>query len=281
MFDERIAIGIPSLAGYTMMGALSKARDLGFQSVMVFPDGPRTEHSLGVFPTLAYYGSTQEQKRETVAALAKFKHVAVHQAWDDQWRKWIDCAAFVGADVITVHSGRPSEGQSSAGFLSERSAQLRLMGDYAAKNGVRIGIENEGGVGDVYLELVTTVCHPFVGSTLDVGHCAYFDSVIALRESDERVACLNATIGAMVRSLGDKLFSLHVHDVRQSDWRDHRCVGTGVIDFSGLFAELQHVLYRGLFEIELEEPEMELAAAKTGEYLTRLCHSLRANSPRD
>lgn len=84
MFDERIAIGLPSLAGYSLLGALSKARDLGFRSVMSFPDGPSAEHSLGAFPTLAFYGLTEKQKRETADALAQFRHVAIHQAWDNQ-----------------------------------------------------------------------------------------------------------------------------------------------------------------------------------------------------
>jgi sugar phosphate isomerase/epimerase len=43
-----------------------------------------------------------------------------------------------------------------------------------------------------------------------------------------------------------------------------------VIDFSALFIELQRVGYTGLFEVELEEPDAEVAAAKTGEYLTTL-----------
>lgn len=274
MFDERIAIGLPSLAGYSLPGALSKARDLGFQSVMSLPDGPRAEHSLGAFPTLAFYDLTEEQKRETADALAQFEHVAIHQAWDNQWNRWIDCAACVGAKIVTVHSGQPCEGQRSSEFLAERAAQLRRIGDYAGEHGVRIAVENEGGMCDDYLRLIASIAHPFVGATLDLGHCAYFQSVIALNDPAERVVQLNETIRTMVRTLNEKLFSLHAHDVRQSDWRDHRCVGSGVIDFPALFTELQCVGYTGLIEVELEEPDKETAAANTGEYLTTLCQTM-------
>ncbi len=281
MFDERIAIGLPSLAGYSLHGALSAARRLGFQSIMSLPDGPRAEHSLGAFPTLAFYGLTEGGKRELADALAQFEHVAIHQAWDNQWHRWIDCAACVGAEVVTVHSGLPREGQRPAEFVAERAAQLRRSGDYAGENGVRIGVENEGGTCEDYLGLLASVAHPSVGATLDLGHCAYFQSVLALSDPAQRVVALNETIRTMVRMLGADLFSLHVHDVRQSDWRDHRCVGSGVIDFPALFEELQRLGYSGLFEIELEEPDKELAAVRTGEYLTTLCRTMPANTLSD
>lgn len=119
---------------------------------------------------------------------------------------------------------------------------------------------------------------PFVGATLDLGHCAYFESVLAVNDPAARVFSLNETIRTMVRSLNERLFSVHAHDVRQSDWRDHRCVGSGVIGFSALFTELQHVGYTGLFEVELEEPDREIAAAKTGEVLTTLCRTMLADA---
>ena len=60
MIHERIALGMPSLAGYEIFSALEKAKELGFQSIMSLPGGPNTRHSLGEFPTLNFYeGSTQ------------------------------------------------------------------------------------------------------------------------------------------------------------------------------------------------------------------------------
>ena len=278
MFDERLALGLPSLAGYSLHGALSKAAELGFCAVVSLPDGPRAEHSLGAFPTLGFYGLGEEQKQALADSLARFRHVAIHQAWDDEWRRWIDCAACVGAKTVTVHSGRPRDGQNTSAFLAARAAQLRRMGDYAGTLDVRIGIENEGGRSDDYLGLIDAVAHPQVGATLDVGHCAYFKHVTTGHEPAERANELNSTIRSMVSALNERLFSLHAHDVRQSDWRDHRCPGSGVIDFPALFAALRDVGYTGLIEIELEEAEKEAAAVRTGEYLSGLCQAMSANT---
>jgi len=162
MFNEKIALGLPSLAGYSLPRALSKASDLGFQSVMSLPDGPRAQHSLGPFPTLSFYGLDEAQKRELADALARFRHVAIHQAWDGQWSRWIDCAACVGAGTATVHSGRRRDGQAGAAFLADRSEQVRRIGDYPGVRGVRIGIENEGGASDEYLALIDAVAHPLL-----------------------------------------------------------------------------------------------------------------------
>jgi sugar phosphate isomerase/epimerase len=279
MFPERITLGIPSLAGYELLDALVKARELGFQSVMALPDGPRAEHSLGAFPTLLFYRSTEEQRQRTKNALAPFEHVSIHQAWDDQWRRWVDCAGCFGAEIVTVHSGRRGTGQSPDQFLAERAEQLRSMGDYAGARGVRVGVENEGGCCDDYLGLIAATGHPSVGATLDVGHCAYFDSVLAVADIGERTVRLNKTLCEAVRTLGNKLFSLHVHDVRASDWRDHRCPGSGAVDFRAFFTALKSIGYAGLFEIELEEPEMEAAAARAGEYLRTLCQTLLVSRP--
>ena len=41
---------------------------------------------------------------------------------------------------------------------------------------------------------------------------------------------------------------------------------------------LLHVGYTGLFEVELEEPEVEMAAAKSGAYVTALCRTMPANA---
>jgi sugar phosphate isomerase/epimerase len=54
-----------------------------------------------------------------------------------------------------------------------------------------------------------------------------------------------------------------LHDVRADDWRDHREVGAGIIDFQRLFDALKRLSYEGLFAFELEEPEKEAALARS------------------
>ena len=66
-------------------------------------------------------------------------------------------------------------------------------------------------------------------------------------------------------------YHLHLHDLRKEDWRDHRAVPSGVIDFEGLFSALGQAGFTGFFDVELEEPEREAALSRTGRHLTRLC----------
>jgi len=270
MVNERIALGLPSLAGYEPLDALGTASALGFQAVMSLPGGPRTEHSLGAFPTFEWYAADDDRRRTIRDALRGFSHVALHQAWDNRWSAWVDCAAYYGAGTVTVHAGRPTGDETQAHFLRRRVAELRRIGDYAGAKGIMVGVENEGGQVEDYLALIEAVAHPVVGATLDVGHCAYFDSVRSIEDVEARVVRLNETLCAIVGALASKLVSLHVHDVRRDDWRDHRQVGSGVVNYPALFAALVRVGYRGLFEIELEEPDRERAAAATGAYLTGL-----------
>jgi len=270
MFSPRVTLAIASLAGYGLAEALQKAHALGFQAVTLFPGGPRTEHSLGPFPTLDYYGAGEEHKLAVKAALEPFRYVSLHQAWDREWRAWIDCARWVGAKLVTVHPGVRKPDETVGEYCDRTSERIRQIADYADEAGVRIGVENEGGARDDYVRLIEAVTRPAAGATIDIGHCGYFQEVRAVADLDERAALLNDTIAALVRDLGARIISLHAHDVRKSDWRDHRTVGSGVIDFEWLFAELEGVGFGGTFEIELEEPDMERAAALSGKRLSAL-----------
>jgi len=103
---------------------------------------------------------------------------------------------------------------------------------------------------------------------------------------DERANRLNHVIRQLVRDLGPEVRLFHVHNVQRYEdvdfariphpyWKadslvDHRCVAEGEIDFPRLFAVLEEVRYRGMFLIELEEPERERKAAESGRCLTAL-----------
>ena len=270
MFNERIALGMPSLAGYELFDALSKARELGFQSVMSLPGGPNTKHSLGEFPTLNFYEADEAYKQRVRIALRGFKHISIHQAWDTNWKLWIDCASYFGAEIVTVHSGLRETDQSLRQFCLQRSKYLREIGDYAKANDVKIGIENEGGDYEDYIQLLEAIDHTSVGATIDVGHCAYFNEIKSIVNLDDKAKALNDLLCRMVNRLGKNLYHFHLHNVCKTDWRDHRSVTDGAIDFPKLFTTLKEIGYSGLFDIELEEPEREKKSIETGKYLTEL-----------
>jgi len=271
MFDERIALGLPCLAGYELFQAIEAVSELGFQSVMSLPGGPRTEHSLGPFPTLEFYDSTEEYRARVKEALAGFKRTSIHQAWDTEWEIWLDCADYFGAEMVMVHAGVRGRDQDPAEFLSDRVQYLRQLGDHAGELGVRIGVETEGGAYDDYVRMIETVDHPSVGATIDVGHCGFFAEVRAFENLDERVEALNEHLCRLVGELGDRIFLFHTHNIRRSDWRDHRSAPDGVIDFRRLFEQCRKIDYRGNFDIELEEEDRETKSRETGELLDSLC----------
>ncbi len=86
----------------------------------------------------------------------------------------------------------------------------------------------------------------------------------------EGVAQANDNILRTIQGLGEKLFHVHFHDVRYEDWRDHRELGTGILDFSRIVAALDEVGYTGLIELELEEQEREDALYSSRVYLEGL-----------
>lgn len=265
MINERIALGMPSLAGYEILSALEKAKELGFQSIMSLPGGPDTRHSLGEFPTLNFYEGAEQYLAELRDALSGFRNISIHQAWDTNWKDWIDCADYFGAEIVTVHT--PASRSRSE---QNQVVYFREVGDYAESRGIRIGIENVGGRYAEYVNLIKSVDHPAVGATIDVGHCAYFTEVRSIADLDEKTEMLNETLRRLVDNLQKKVYHFHLHNVRKTDWRDHRSVPDGVIDFSRLFEAVKKIEYSGLFDIELEEPEREKKSYESGRYLSQL-----------
>ncbi|MBI5821511.1 MAG: sugar phosphate isomerase/epimerase [Verrucomicrobia bacterium] len=286
LFNERIAVNVTGcFAGREVYSALETARKLGFQSVAALPGG-KPKHSLGELPTLGFYDADETGRQRIKKALSRFKHISIHQAWDNKWRDWIDCACYVGAEVVTIHAPLRKRAEPLDQYLETQARFCREVGDYAQRKGVRIGVENSAGCYDDYVRLMKAIKHPVMGATVDVGHCSFFDEVKSISDPNQRAVKLNDVIGQLVRDLGPRLCHFHLHNVRRQEqvdfskmanrrWEpgsfvDHRCVPEGEIDFPRLFAAIKEVDYRGLFELELEELQMEEKAVRSAEYLGML-----------
>ncbi|MFH1569488.1 MAG: TIM barrel protein [Gemmatimonadota bacterium] len=270
MMHAQVSLALPSLAGYGLWEALDLAEAMGFRALMGFLGGPRTAHSQGEFPTFGYYDGDAVHGDRVRRRLAAFARRSIHQSWDEDWERWVEGAAFLGAEILTVHARGRGADEGPAAHRASEGDRLRRIGDAAGARGLRVGVENAGGRADEYLPLVRDLGHEQVGATLDLGHCAYFAEVQGIADLDERVAALNQTIADLVAGLGSRLFHFHAHNVRREDWRDHRSAPEGVIDMARLFDPLRRQGFGGLFDIELEEPERETKARETGEYLSRL-----------
>jgi sugar phosphate isomerase/epimerase len=124
-----------------------------------------------------------------------------------------------------------------------------------------------------YTELIADANHPSVGAVIDTGHIRGSTDIglsAERRDSDEARARFNDVLDRLVTVAGSRVFHLHLSDVRRSDWADHREIGSGIIDFPRLFATLRRIGYRGLYVLELEEPDTIGALARSRGYVEKL-----------
>jgi sugar phosphate isomerase/epimerase len=87
-------------------------------------------------------------------------------------RRWVDCAAILGAPHIRVFAG--SRGNLDAAEAIKLTIEgLEECGEYAGRKGVFLGLENHGGIvaeAAEILEIIRAVKSPWVGINLDTGN---------------------------------------------------------------------------------------------------------------
>ncbi len=164
------------------------------------------------------------------------------------------------------------------------------IGDYAQIKGINIGVENHSGRYEDYVALIKTLEHPAIGATLDIGHCSYSEEIESIEDIEERAKKLNELLSQLVRDLGSRICHFHIHNVKKYKdidfsriphpyWKtgsfvDHRSLPEGEINIFSLFTVIKEINYRGMFVIELEEPEQEEKARISGEYLDNILKEL-------
>jgi sugar phosphate isomerase/epimerase len=90
-------------------------------------------------------------------------------------KKWIDRAVLMGAPHIRVFAGNvPREAKDFSRADADKMviASLQECGEYAAKRGVFLGLENHDSIGsaDTLLPMVKAINNPWVGINLDSGN---------------------------------------------------------------------------------------------------------------
>jgi len=271
MFDERICFG--AIVEKDIFKAIEKIQKWGFSGIMNLVGG-KGNYSLGEFPTFNWYELDDEEKEKLKEALKEFKHISLHQSWDENWKEWLNCAEFLKSEILTIHLG-----------IFKKIFSSEFLRCIEEKN-VKIGIENEGGSIKEYLNHIISIKHPLIGATLDTGHCAYFVEIETIENMEEKKKKLNEIIIFLIQELGEKLYHFHLHNVTEKEnvdfskiphsyWEnkdlvDHRCVAEGIISFKRIFKVLKKANYKGIFDIEIEEPETEEKAMLSGKFLTEL-----------
>ena len=288
MDEAKLGTNTASLANFGLQDAIRTARELGFQTIELLAfAGAR--HSQGDLAGFWFNKLSSEEKHLLHDAVESFVHVSIHLPFIDtplfshneemaelarqQLRTGIDGGGFLGAETATLHVNQKAF-WTFREYWGEMVEILRCLGDHASRHGIKLGIETmlPSSIED-YVGLIAEVDHDCVGATIDVGHisgCSDLQVAPDQRGTEEACRQYNDTLIEIVERLGDKIHHFHLHDVRRTDWRDHRAAGTGIVDFERLFGVLKSRGYGGLLTFELEEAEIVPALAASKEHIEKL-----------
>ncbi|MGI5816951.1 MAG: sugar phosphate isomerase/epimerase family protein [Armatimonadota bacterium] len=287
----RIGYNTASLPDRSLDEALGVGAALGLRCVELLAfEGYR--HTAGELAG-RFFDRLGAPEREGLArSVSGFDRVAVHAPfWDvvpfapnpatreasrSQLRRTLEVAGEIGAATVTTHV-IPRVSRPLSDFRADVIAFYHELGEVAAGAGVTVTIETGYPPEiDEFAQLVHEIAHPAVGANVDVGHLR------ALLSDDDRrpdaiAGAYNALLVRHLRSLGDRVFHMHLHDVQAEGVRDHRECGTGIIDYAAVFALLFEADYEGLMTFELEEADAEGALQRSIDVIAAAIRSAAAD----
>lgn len=286
---SKLGASTACLAGYSILEALGKLQHMGFLTAEIIAY-LNASHSVGPIPGFALHRSTEKEQQAVYDATRSFSHISAHLPFHDlhpfstdadvrefsigQLRKGIDTLGFLKGELAVIHPGWPGPGQTYKQIWEQMVSTFRHLGDYAGKQGIRIGLETmQPDSVQAFSQLIFDIDHPQVGATIDTGHIRGSSDIDLPKErkhSNEGSERFNQVLAEVVDTLGSKVFHYHLTDVRQSDWRDHYAPGTGIIDFPRLFNKLKQQKYKGLLVFELEEADQVNALHASKAYIENL-----------
>ena len=164
----------------------------------------------------------------------------------DLYRRCLDLAAELGAEVLSLWAGEAPDGSTVEGggeprLLDRLAEGLVPVLDHARGSGVRVGLEPEPGMfverPAGYLALVEHLgsAGDELGLTLDVGHL---------------LVTGDTPVDEQVRALAPRLVHVHLDDIRGGEHR-HRMFGEGDLDLPATLAALVEVGFEGMAAVEL------------------------------
>ena len=226
--DWKIGVQFWTFHKFNFMTAIAKADSAHIQYVEAFPGQPLG----GDFTDSAFDISLSADGRMKIKELLKTKGitlvafgVVVPQS-TEEWKKTFDFAKDMGIQYITAEP-------------------LKKHWDYADSlagvYGIKVAIHDhprESAYWHPDSVLAALKNHPNLGSCADVGHWA--------RNGLDIVECL--------KKLEGRIYGVHLKDVKEFNKVESEdvLVGTGVIKFPAVFAELKRQGFTGMFSIERE-----------------------------
>lgn len=265
----RLGFNTACLPNRPLAECLRLGREQGLRGVelLSFAD---YRHSMGDLAGMYFDRLTEGQQAELVALTEPFDHLSVHAPFwdiepfspnpgirDESRRQLVETARMagkLGASTVTTHIS-PKKSHELREYRDEVLAFYRELGDVAAAAGVTVTIETGFPVGiEEFAALVHDIDHPAVGANVDVGHLRGIMSP-EQKTSPEAATIYNGLLHAHLRAVGARVYHMHLHDIRPSDFRDHRTPGSGILDYRALMARMLEMDYHGLMVFELEEPD--------------------------
>lgn len=274
-----LAVQIHKLSDISLWEGVEIAHDMGV-SAMTFFGMPRPY--ISGEPTVAFlWDELDRPTRKAVEQLrSKFDRAVIHAPFVQtplvspnphieresrrQMLMSVRAAGALGLEAVTVHAGLPT-GMTQEEFDPRLIEFLQILGDEAERAGTKIGLENwrYPATPEDHIRLLTAVDHPAVGATLDVGHVCYWfenEGTTALADSDA-IKQYQARLHQLIDKIGPYIVHVHLHDVHANPLRDHRQVGTGIIDFAPVMEQLLNYSFDGVMLFELAEADQQQAQA--------------------
>ena len=282
---HKLGANTASLASFSLYDAIDKLRELGFHTIelLAWEGGI---HSQGELAGYWFDKLTPPERERLRDAVADFEHVATHLPFvemplftynrpladlvKEQLKTGIEGTGFLSGQTATMHVWPRAQRQVRE-YWHDMVLTLRELAEHASQWNVKVAIETMFPPSiDDFVGLIAEVDHPNLGANVDVGHitgCTDLGVPPAERGKPASEQRYMECLLQVIERLGDKLYHLHLHDVRRGDWRDHRAVGRGFLDFAAIFAALAKMGYPHLLTFELEEPDIVPALAESKRFI--------------
>ena len=269
----RLAVCSWSLEPVSADDLLKKLAATGLQRVQIALD-PIRENKGGAWTDVAAKAAAQGvalvsgmmgtvgEDYTTLETIRRTGGVVPDGTWPGNWKSFeanADLAARLGLKLVTFHAGFLPHEKADPSFAKLQD-RLRRTADLFQARGITLGLETGQETAETLVAFLRQLDHEGVGVNLDPAN-------ILLYDKGDPVAA--------ARMLGPWLKQVHLKDAVRTKvpgtWGEEVVLGTGQVDWKGLFAALSAAGFAGDLCIEREaghQREADIRAAH--EYVERL-----------